>query len=153
MLDDSLGRVMEYLRVAGLASTQLQHHILSPNTPVVSSSMESCLQTVDCFGRSLALDNAYRHLTSAEQYLMDAQKMQDSAPHTDVAESALRSIDRAKEWLRPYTVAPDNASDREPPICIVPETKAAAIGSCAVQALGWFDPTIRKNSAINFLFI
>ena len=144
---------MELLRVAGLASLQLHHQILSPDTPVVTSSMDSCLQSVDCFGRALALDNAYRHMTSAEQYLMDAQKMQDSAPHTDVAESALRSIDRAKEWLRPYTVSPDNASDRTPPVCIVPDAKTAGIASCSVQALVAIDPSLRRNSAINFLFI
>lgn len=111
---------MDILRAAGHASTQLQSSLLYPESArLASSSLESCLNSIDCFGRSLAIDDAYRHLNSGEQYLLDAQKMQDTAPHTDVAESALRAIDRAKDWIRPYAVAPDSASCRDPPVCVV----------------------------------
>ena len=109
-----------FLRAAGQASNELHSFVLAPESArITTSSAESCLNSVDCFGRSLAIDNAYRHLNSAEQYLLDAQKMQDTAPHTDVAESALRAIDRAKNWIRPFAVAPDTASCRDPPVCVV----------------------------------
>ena len=89
--------------------------------------MAKCLNSVDLFGRALAIDNAYRHMTSAEQYLLDAQKMQDTAPHTDVTDSSLNAIDRGKEWLRPYSVSPDNASCRDPPVCVVPQTASMGL--------------------------
>lgn len=107
----------ELLRVAGWESTRL-----------LTSGFGEFMNSIDCFGRALAVDNAYRHMTSAEQYLLDAQKMQDSAPHTQVADSALRAIDRAKDWLRPYAVSPDNASCRDPPVCVVNDaTKTAGM--------------------------
>ena len=114
--------MVDLLRSIGKASFDLHHDILFPRS-VVQSGAGSFLTSLDCFGRALALDNAYRHMTSAEQYLLDAQKMQDSAPHTNITDSALRSIDRAKEWLRPYAVSPDNASCRDPPVCVVNDLK------------------------------
>jgi hypothetical protein len=122
----------DLLRVAGLESTRL-----------LTSSFGEFMNSIDCFGRSLAVDNAYRHMTSAEQYLLDAQKMQDTAPHTDVADSALRAIDRAKEWLRPYSVSPDNASCRDPPVCVNDDPKMSAIGVGMI----FLQTTDKKDSA------
>jgi hypothetical protein len=134
-----LVRMEDYLRVAGKSSTDL--HLSLAGVRVVGSSMESCLTSIDCFGRALAVDTAYRHLTSAEQYLMDAQKMQDSAPHTDVQEKALNYIDRAKEFLRPYAVSEDNASCRDPPVCVVDEPTKKA------QSCMTYDPLIMIASS------
>ena len=145
----------DFLRIAGRSSAQLQHSlIIGDGVRVATSSMESCLKSVDFFGRSLAIDTAYRHLTSAEQYLLDAQKMQDTAPHTDVSDKALNYIDRAKEFLQPYSVSEDNASCRDPPVCVVDETTQAK-GSAMFS-----DPSFpleyiigRKNKLIKFEFI
>lgn len=125
----------DLLRVAGIESARL-----------LSSSLGGFMNSIDCFGRALAVDNAYRHMTSAEQYLLDAQKMQDSAPHTDVAESALRAIDRAKDWLRPYAVSPDNASCRDPPVCVVdPAAKTATM-----EGLVWWGVGDTRKEKISF---
>lgn len=142
---------MDLLRAAGQASNELHAFVLSPESVrLASSSMDSCLNSVDCFGRSLAIDNAYRHLNSGEQYLLDAQHMQDTAPHTDVAESALRAIDRAKDWIRPYAVAPDSASCREPPVCVVDAAgkKLSGFDSSASLILPYFSLPINKFNFI-----
>jgi hypothetical protein len=110
---------MDFLRIAGQSSADLHRSLLlGDSTRLATSDLSSCMNSIDCFGRALAVDTAYRHLTSAEQYLLDAQKMQDTAPHTNVTDKALNYIDRAKEFLRPYSVSEDNASCREPPVCI-----------------------------------
>ena len=106
-----------YMRIL----TEESQKILLGDMRIATSGFGDFMNSIDCFGRALAVDNAYRHMTSAEQYLLDSQKMQDSAPHTDVSDSALEAIERAKEWLRPYAVSPDNAACREPPVCIVPD--------------------------------
>ena len=140
---------MDFLRVAGKASLELHHSlILGDGVRVATSSFDSCLSSIDCFGRALAIDTAYRHLVSAEQYLMDAQKMQDSAPHSvDIIDKALNYIDRAEDFLENYAVSENNASDRDPPICVVPEatTKASSL-----------DPSMLvfpSNRVINTTFI
>jgi len=148
---------MDLLRLAGQASVDVQHSVLFP-TLVTQSSMSSFITSIDCFGRALAVDNAYRHLTSAEQYLMDAQKMQDSAPHTDVADYALQAIDTAKDFLRPYAVSPDNASCRDPPVCVVNEAvKTKARGFESIEVLSavveFTNPVEKRTKAIKFLFI
>ena len=110
---------MDFLRIAGKSSIDLHRTLtLGDGVRVATSSMDSCLSSIDCFGRSLAIDTAYRHMTSAEQYLLDAQKMQDTAPFRPIKEKALDYIDRAKEFLRPYAVSEDNASCRDPPVCV-----------------------------------
>jgi hypothetical protein len=136
---------MDFLRIAGKTSLDLQRTlIMGDGVRVVTSDLNSCMNSIDCFGRALAVDTAYRHLTSAEQYLMDSQKMQDSAPHTNVADKALDYIDRAKEFLRPYAVSEDNASCREPPVCVVKDAKTASAGPMEVMV----EVAMRKNSSI-----
>lgn len=130
-----------------MQSEKLQHFHFDPR--VVTSSFSSCLGSVDCFGRALALDNAYRHMTSAEQYLLDAQKMQDSAPHTDVADSSLNAIDRAKHWLRPFAVSPDSASCRDPPVCIVPPTPKVS----GIIDPTWVPARSGRTAGIKFIFV
>ena len=145
---------MDFLRLAGKASIDLHSNLLS-DMRVVNSSMDSCLNSIDCFGRALAIDNAYRHLSSAEQYLMDAQKMQESAPHTDVSDSALKAIEHAKHWIRPYAVSPDNASCRDPPVCVVDPAGQKLSSMQGLEALVGLSFGLSKNreSAIQFLFI
>lgn len=139
---------MDFLRVAGKASLELHHSlIMGDGVRVATSSFDSCLSSIDCFGRALAIDTAYRHLVSAEQYLMDAQKMQDSAPHTDIIDKALKYIDRAEDFLENYAVSENNVSDRDPPVCVVPETTSKA--SSLYPSLLIFP----SNRVINTLFI
>lgn len=148
---------MDFLRIAGKSSTELHHTlIMGEGVRVATSSLESCMNSIDCFGRALAIDTAYRHLTSAEQYLMDAQKMQDSAPHTDVSDRALHYIDQSKTWLRPYAVSEDNASCRDPPVCIVAETVKAKTRSLDVDVptfVNLTEPSGNRKNSINALFI
>ena len=108
-----------WTKIIGSESAKLNHFFAGGDMRLVTSGISDCMNSVDLFGRALSIDNAYRHLTTAEQYLLDANKMQDSAPHTDVGKTSLDAIVRAKEWLRPYAVSPDTASCRDPPVCKV----------------------------------
>jgi hypothetical protein len=124
-------------RVLGTESTKLNTFIATGgDVRLVTSGCSDCLNSVDLFGRALSIDNAYRHLTTAEQYLLDANKMQDSAPHTDAGSSALNAVVRAKEWLRPYAVSPDTAACRDPPVCKVVPPVGVAAKSASIDQVG-----------------
>ena len=141
-------------RVLGTESTKLNTFIATGgDIRLVTSGCSDCMNSVDLFGRALSIDNAYRHLTTAEQYLLDANKMQDSAPHTDAGTSALKAIDRAKEWLRPHAVSPDTAACRQPPVCKVvpPSAKAASMGDISSTTL-ILNLDERRRAWISFFF-
>jgi hypothetical protein len=89
---------------------------------------------------------------------LDANKMQDSAPHTDAGSSALSAIERAKEWLRPYAVSPDTAACRDPPVCkVVPpvgQTTKSQVFDDITSLATTNIPLVRdrRTEAIQFLF-
>ncbi|KAF4691306.1 hypothetical protein FOZ60_015844 [Perkinsus olseni] len=72
---------------------------------------------INIYGRALAVDEAFRHLDEAHQYLLDGEKMQGSAPHTDVLKAAIHSTKLAKAWLKPYAVSSELAHCRRIPVC------------------------------------
>ena len=137
-----------WTRVLSSESTRLSNLMLTGSTRLVTSDISSCMNSVDLFGRAISIDNAYRHMNAAQQYLLDATKMQDSAPHTNAADAAVKDIDRAKDWLRDYAVSPDTATCRNPPVCQTVPAKTAEIGMEMLLV-----PLIdRRKSAVDFLF-
>lgn len=141
-----------WTRVLSSESSKLSNFFTTGNVRLVTSDLSSCMNSIDLFGRALSIDNAYRHMNAAEQYLLDASKMQDSAPHTNAAESAIDDIDHGKDWLRDYAVSPDTATCRDPPVCqTVPRMAAAAKASSMSIDVVWIARDgLKRNSKSPF---
>jgi hypothetical protein len=59
----------------------------------------------DCFGKSLAMDHAFRDLEVAKKYLINTEIQELNFPHTAAAGDAINAICKAQKFLSPYTVS------------------------------------------------
>jgi hypothetical protein len=135
-------------RVLSSETSKLNNLMMTGSIRLATSDISSCMNSVDLFGRALSIDNAYRHMNAAEQYLMDASNMQDTAPHTNAAKSAIDDVVHAKEWLRDYAVSPDTAICRKPPVCQTVPPKKAALDSLDLLVLPRIDR--RRTQGVDF---
>ena len=85
----------DFLRVAGHEAT----HITLKTSGFCAS--------IDCLGRAIAIDAAFRQIDLAEKDLMQMDSAQANAPHTNASTESIKAIHIAKEYLRGYAVAPE----------------------------------------------
>ncbi|KAF4669597.1 choline dehydrogenase 7 [Perkinsus chesapeaki] len=78
----------------------LLHHTVVQSGFDVMGVIDWLISHINIYGKALAIDEAFRHLDEAHQYLLDGEKMQGSAPHTDVLKAAIHSTKLAKSWLK-----------------------------------------------------
>jgi hypothetical protein len=81
--------------------------LLEVSRMTVKMSGVGLCANIDCLGRALAADAAWRQIDAAQKDLIDSLKLQASIPHTDAAQVAIKSLNLAKDFLRDYSVSPE----------------------------------------------